>query len=122
MNGAYVGTIERDVIRKVVLDAGPVIHLDEINCLNLLADFKELLVSEVVLKEVKYHRPSILFEDQILFVQFPASKDININIQVLCNTFNLDEGERQALSLCLIYPNSILLTDDAADLPQKASV
>lgn len=106
--------IEQDIIRKVVLDAGPVIHLDEINCLNLLTDFKELLISEVVWNEVKYHRPSILPEHQISFIQIPASKNININMQVLCNTFNLDEGERQALSLCLIYPNSILLTDDAA--------
>ena len=30
----------------VVCDAGPLIHLDELGCLNLLADFREVLVCE----------------------------------------------------------------------------
>jgi hypothetical protein len=34
-----------------VLDAGPLIHLDELGRLNLLNDFKELLVPQAVLDE-----------------------------------------------------------------------
>ena len=32
------------LIPKVVCDAGPIIHLDELNCLDLLADFQEIIV------------------------------------------------------------------------------
>ena len=46
--------IEQMTIQKVVLDAGPIIHLDEITCLHLLSDFKELLVPEAVWKEIGY--------------------------------------------------------------------
>ncbi len=37
---------------KVICDAGPFIHLDELNCLDLLADFKEIIVPLVVEKEI----------------------------------------------------------------------
>ena len=32
----------------VVCDAGPLIHLDEVECLSLLTDFAEVLVPNVV--------------------------------------------------------------------------
>ncbi len=41
----------------VVADAGPLIHLDELNCLSLLADFHEVHVPETVWAEVLQHRP-----------------------------------------------------------------
>ena len=45
---------------KVVCDAGPFIHLDELNCIDLLADFGEIIVPLVVEKEISEHRPSAL--------------------------------------------------------------
>ena len=42
----------------VVCDAGPLIHLDELGCLDLLADFSGVLVPEAVWQEVKRHRAS----------------------------------------------------------------
>ena len=42
-----------------VLDAGPLIHLDELGRLNLLNDFKELLVPLTVLDEALKHRPAL---------------------------------------------------------------
>lgn len=39
---------------------------------------------------------------------------VNSDIELLCNAFSLDEGEIQAIALCLKQPNPILLTDDAA--------
>jgi hypothetical protein len=42
-----------------VLDAGPLIHLDELGRLNLLNDFKELLVPQTVLDEALKHRPGL---------------------------------------------------------------
>src|SRR5437867_3584724 len=41
----------------VVCDAGPLIHLDEVDCLELLADFAKVLVPEAVWREVERHGP-----------------------------------------------------------------
>lgn len=60
--------IKHDVtIQKVILDAGPIIHLEELSCLSLLSDFKELLVLEAVWKEVVNHKPSALSKRQLSF-------------------------------------------------------
>ena len=40
-----------------MLDAGPLIHLDELGGLNLLNDFKVLLVPQAALDEALKHRP-----------------------------------------------------------------
>jgi hypothetical protein len=36
----------------VIADAGPIIHLDELGCLDLLADFGSIIVPEAVWLEV----------------------------------------------------------------------
>lgn len=41
----------------VVCDAGPLIHLDELDALGLLSDFAEVLVPDAVWREVERHRP-----------------------------------------------------------------
>ena len=38
----------------VVCDAGPLIHLDELEALDLLADFAEVLVPDAVWREVEH--------------------------------------------------------------------
>ncbi len=40
----------------VVCDAGPLIHLDELGCPDLLADFQTVFVPEQVWREVEFHR------------------------------------------------------------------
>ena len=42
----------------VVCDAGPLIHLDQLDCLDLLADFSRVVVPDVVWREVEVHRPA----------------------------------------------------------------
>jgi hypothetical protein len=37
---------------SVVCDAGPIIHLDELECLHLMEDFEKVFVPDVVRKEV----------------------------------------------------------------------
>jgi hypothetical protein len=34
----------------IVADAGPIIHLDELGCLDILADFEKVYMPEAVLK------------------------------------------------------------------------
>ena len=58
-NGAFMGTSDQST-PVVVCDAGPVIHLDELGCLNLLSDFTEILIPEAVWSEVQRHRPEAL--------------------------------------------------------------
>jgi len=45
---------------RVVCDAGPIIHLDELGCLDLLGDFQEISLSDTVWKEISRYRPSAL--------------------------------------------------------------
>jgi predicted nucleic acid-binding protein len=44
----------------VIADAGPIIHLDELNSLNLLTDFDKIIIPETVWHEVEHHRPQAL--------------------------------------------------------------
>jgi len=64
---------------KIVCDSGPIIHLGELNCLHLLADFKEILISNIVYREIKRHRridfkkldlPAILLPGRIPDTEF----------------------------------------------------
>ncbi len=45
-SGVFAEKISSMAIEKVVVDAGPIIHLDEIGCLHLLSDFNEIYVPE----------------------------------------------------------------------------
>jgi len=45
---------------EVVCNAGPLIHLDEIGLLDLLADFQKVYVPIQVWDEVERHRPASL--------------------------------------------------------------
>lgn len=99
---------------KVICDAGPVIHLDELNCLDLLADFKEIILPTVVEKEILEHRPSAL-QNQSLSINRASDRiDIGEELLALCRIFSLDAGETEALALMERNPQHIFLTDDAA--------
>jgi len=36
---------------RAICDAGPLIHLDELNCIDLLSDFREIILPNTVKKE-----------------------------------------------------------------------
>ncbi len=42
---------------SLILDAGPIIHLDQLDALDLVADFDRRLVPERVWREAEAHRP-----------------------------------------------------------------
>jgi predicted nucleic acid-binding protein len=98
---------------EVVCDAGPLIHLDELDCLDLLSDFASVLVPEEVWKEVAHHRPRALTHDlqlQRRAVEISTEKEFHL----LVRAFSLDLGEQAALSLMRSHRSAVLLTDDAA--------
>ena len=100
--------------QKVVCDSGPIIHLDELNSLPLLRDFKEILISRTVSKEVTRYRPSALRKLTKSYVLSPESVPVDRRLLILCQMFSLDAGEIGALALMEKNPLAIFLTDDAS--------
>ena len=103
--------VKTDVI--VIADAGPLIHLDELNSLDILADFGDIIVPNAVWNEVEHHRPHALVNTGVNLIR---KRVVNFSPQVraLLPLYTLHLGEQEALHLCLEYRNSLLLTDDAA--------
>lgn len=97
----------------IVCDAGPLIHLDELDSLALLADFGPILVPGQVWDEVNRHRPGIFNSRQIDLQRKPVEISANLAFQTLAQAMSLDLGEQAALSLMETHPQAILLTDDA---------
>ena len=97
----------------VVADAGPLIHLDELDCLDLLNDFKQIMVPDAVWREVQAHRPTALQTSKVILLRsiVPNSSPI---IDALTPLYSLHSGGREALILCSSSPLSILFTDDTA--------
>ena len=98
----------------VVCDAGPLIHLDEVGHLQLLADFKKVIVPHGVQHEVYRHSQISFEEPDINWSVVKAVFPLEQSVKVICNLFSLDAGEKEALSLLNKEPGAVLLTDDAA--------
>jgi len=99
---------------EVVCDAGPLIHLDELGCLDLLADVQTVFVPEQVWREVELHRTSALGLSGVELQKVAVVLSEDDPLQALVRALALDLGEQAALSLMMSHPNAILLTDDAA--------
>ena len=97
----------------VVADAGPIIHLDELGCLDLLADFGRVIVPEIVWLEVQCHLPLALKSAGVLFVRQSARQPSPL-VKALTPIYTLHAGEQEALHLCVEFGDCLLLTDDTA--------
>jgi predicted nucleic acid-binding protein len=98
----------------VIADAGPVIHLDELGCLYLLADFGRVIIPEAVWMEVQRHRPLALASvGDWLVCQSPIQS--SPVVMALAPLYSLHAGEQEALHLCAEFGgHCLLLTDDTA--------
>lgn len=97
----------------VVADAGPLIHLDELNALDVLSDYAAVFVPNAVWLEVQRHRPQALQHATAnLIRQLPPTPSARIN--AITAIYTLHNGEREALTLCLDRSVEMLLTDDTA--------
>jgi predicted nucleic acid-binding protein len=101
-------------IQLVVSDAGPLIHLDELGCLDLLGDFSKVLVPREVWAEVEKHRPAALVFPGVVLQLSEVVESPTSELLELARLFSLHKGEVQALQLALQRPADLLLTDDAA--------
>lgn len=96
-------------------DAGPLIHLSELACLDLLFDFERVLIPETVAREAQAHRPNVLLSFKHRFEQIPVSQIVIPHIlEQVQKSYELHMGELAALALALQHPGAIFLTDDAA--------
>lgn len=98
----------------VVCDAGPLIHLDELKCLELLEDFDRVLLPTAVKDEVKKHRPAILLSTKVFECIDQERKECDRELKSLALTFTLHTGEKQALGLARNEQADLFLTDDSA--------
>jgi len=98
----------------VVCDAGPIIHLDELDCLLLLNDFSPVLVPAQVWQEVDQHRPEALAYSDLHLQRINVVISSTPAFQTLVQSLSLDLGEQAALTLMESHPQAIFLTDDAA--------
>ncbi len=106
----------------VICDAGPLIHLDELNCLDLLADFQTLILPDAVRKEVEQHRPEALHHPDLSFQAPNALESIPPNLNATRKVFSLHAGELEGLRIALAHPRSLFLTDDTAARMAAASL
>jgi len=90
---------ETDPWPTAICDAGPLIYLDELGCLDLLTDFQALIVPEQVWEEVAHHRPSVLEAQSPAFRRAPVTISSDPRFRALMKSFSLDAGEQAALSL-----------------------
>ena len=98
----------------VVTDAGPLIHLDELGCLDLLTDVGIVTLPPLVWAEVRKHRPE-LGSPESLHVQIEEPADsVSPSLATLVEALDLQEGEIAALNLLEGQQRRMFLTDDAA--------
>ena len=112
LNGACMDKIKSAI--TVVCDAGPVIHLDELGCLDLFKDFQEVLLPNTVWKEIDQYRPSALIKADLPFLKRAGEAPPIEPLLTLCKVFSLDAGEIEALAIMEQRPRAMFLTDDAA--------
>lgn len=84
---------------KVVCDAGPLIHLEEVGSLSLLNDFNEVIVPEQVWQEIIHHRSSTLMQPNDNLIKVNVTISSNAPFQALVKSLSLDLGEQAALIL-----------------------
>ena len=106
---AGVCTVTTEPHRIVVCDAGPLIHLDELACLDLLTDFSKVLIPDGVWEEVARHRHGAL---TFPFLQRCPCPVLGEEIASLAALFTLHRGEQEALQLIRQLGHGLLLTDD----------
>ena len=99
---------------SVVSDAGPIIHLHELGCLGLMADFKRAVMPDIVREEILKHRNIAFKDDKVNWMESSSTFFLQEPLRTMCRIFSLDAGEVAALEFLSREPNLIFLTDDAA--------
>jgi len=98
----------------VVCDAGPVIHLDELDCLDLLVGFPRVLIPTTVRKEVCRYRSAAFTREDVIWEDVEDPPKPTPQLEAMARLLPLHRGEVEALCVVLANPGAMLLTDDTA--------
>ena len=102
------------IVQSVVCDAGPVIHLDELGCLDLLSDLAQVLAPDTVRGEIERHRPAALRRPGLSWPRTAPRGPVSPKLLALSRILPLHDGEVEALRVAADHPGAWLLTDDTA--------
>jgi len=97
-----------------VLDAGPLIHLDEIESLHLLSGFRQILLPPIVEREATRHRPGIKLDSVPSLLRVAPDAIIARSLRAIAGDFGLHAGELEALAVLKERAGDFLLSDDTA--------
>jgi predicted nucleic acid-binding protein len=98
----------------VVSDAGPLIHLDELGCLDLLRDLGAILVPRIVWAETLRYRPQLTIADVPDAKTVDVAAEPSARLLSFSDSLELDVGERASLTLIEGISAKLFLCDDAA--------
>ena len=99
---------------SVVCDAGPLIHLDELDCLDLLGNFGKILIPKIVWNEAIAHRPRLLLRNIPAASILEGGAESSPQLLSLSDSLELDAGEKAAIALMEGGSAKLFLCDDAA--------
>lgn len=102
-----------DGTELVVADTGPIIHLDELGCLDLLNDFNPLVPFQVW-REICQYRPDLKQGPSLRLQLVNVTGPVSASLSAMVKSFGLATGEASALALIERRKASLLLCDDAA--------
>ena len=98
--------------RVCVLDAGPIIHLDEIGALDLLSHLGQLFIPESVAYEAEKHRPGVTAKLAPHIVEEVDTMSHRLTELVVLH--ELDAGETAALAWVERFGADLFVSDDKA--------
>lgn len=84
-------------VSQVICDAGPLIHLDELECLDLLADLGTVLVPDSVWREVARYRPNALDQSVVEFTCVETLLPDEVGFQILVRALSMLVSRRHWL-------------------------
>jgi predicted nucleic acid-binding protein len=106
--------MERTDRHAAITDAGPLIHLDELACLDLFSDYSPLIAPAVVWHETHRHRPQLQPNDIPGLRMVPVVGARSSRLTALADSLDLAAGETAALMLAERYKSPLFFTDDSA--------
>jgi len=97
---------------KAVLNAGPIIHLSEVNCFNAIEIFHTVVPKAVYNEVVRYGKPGSkeLKESKIKVIEI--TEDEKVLAKRLCDLYRIEVGEAEAIAICISRNYELFLTDD----------
>ena len=110
-NGVFTVT---NRYQYVIGDAGPIIHLDELSCLDLLADFPSVHVPQRVWTEIIAVRPTLAHSIPSNVNLMEVAGVPSAELATLVHAMDLHGGEIAALKLAEQKGCDLLLCDDSA--------